>query len=1340
MFLMRNFILRLLFTSMAVLCYSFCNAQNFEWLTTTSTSNGNEFPYSNCTDSFGNIYSTGAFSSTFSIGSTSLVSSGGNDVYIAKFNSAGSLLWLKRAGGPTADAGLRIVTDSRYIYVLGSYTDSLTIDTYKIHTSLPNSCFVAKLDLNGNALWIKKIGGYSGNTGLCLDKSGNIYAIERLSLSTTINTVRDGNVSYTSAGVGDVLLSKIDSSGRIIWSKQISGINQEFINDIVFVEDYKLYMVGMSSSPSITAGSLTVTNNINSLTDLLILKADTSGNFYYGKFYGSSVGDVFRSLNVVDSNLFYAVGLTNGTLTLDTITIVGGSSGYMFVACFENNKAKWVAKAGGGSGAIMQPYRSTLYKNDFLYITGGFASTVNFGNIQITSAGATDLFITKLDANGNFLWAKRGGGPGQEEAWGINTDTLGNCYVNGYFSGQLVFSPFNATSTFNQDFFLTKISDIGISRTPLTKTVYCAGDSVYVPYTKYNTFHAANTFYAQLSDTAGNFNNPVTIGSKPSNQNGTIACKLPAGLLYSNKYQLRVVSDSPVVQSYYLNQTYTIYPRPVATANNITLCSGQADTLTAINLKNNTAQWSPVTYLTNINDSSTLFTAPSNTTTTNQVAFVQLLFSNAGGCKDSTTLSVTIRPQLLVTTSTDTTLCSGQTPTITLRTTATGGDSSNYRYLWKDAAGNILSIQSAQDTLQVVTDSTRTYTVHLTDGCTILPDTANSAQVTVTIRPPLQLSIQPDTIVCKGSSVNLTTQATGGKGTGFYTIEWFTLPDTTSVQHTGNTYTVTVNNNQQYQAKLTDGCTALPVWSNSITVNTYNKIQLTPRADTTINKGQSVYLTAQATGGRGSAYTFTWYKLPDTTTAIATTTSLTWHTEQTDSTTTYRVIATDGCAANTDTAQVVITVRQQLEISILSADNDTTICNGQSVTYTLLANYPSAGQQFIWNNGLGTGSTKTLTPITNTTYRVILSDNQSTPDTVYITVNVRAPLQLHNLHDTTICEGQSVTFNPFATGGLASNYQFLWNDNSNTSSKPFSITTTAINATLTVSDNCSSPQSKSITITPELNPKVSLTATPTQGCPPLNTTITNTQNNSGTYTQDWDFADGSNTQTTTSNNNNNSINHNYTITGVYQPTLTLTSSRGCKSSAVLATPITLFEKPEAKFTLSRDTTWVTLPQIQLTNQSSKADSFFWHFSRLINDTITTKTSNTTFHRNFTDSGIYTISLTAKNSACADSTQQKLVVLMDYDVWIPNAFSPGTKDNLNPTFAPVGVGISRYKMIIYNRWGQIVFESKGTQDSWNGCLDNNPDKPLPEGVYVWYIEIFNYHNSGNIKGGMVHLIR
>ncbi|HLP32372.1 MAG TPA: gliding motility-associated C-terminal domain-containing protein [Bacteroidia bacterium] len=1263
-----------------------------------------------------------------------------------KYSPNGDLLWAKAIAGKYEERINKVKVDRLgNVYVTGLVGDSCYFTpSYLIRTrgSLSRKAFVAKYDANGTFKWVVLMGNDS-STG---NSQGRAIGIDSLGYVYCAGSYNYSSSAFESLNLtnGDGYLAKLDSNGNFIWVLNSKNI---YIPSISVGNDNCIYLTGTTSSLTpCFLGNKSITN-LKGSSDLFLGKVHNTGFISWIKIHGTAQNDNGFDLSLSKNGLIYLAGKISTGFYLDSILLTSYGVNTGLFACFDTTgKCLWAHTAGlisGSSGALSLLGVKTFDGNTVVFagsIQTPGGAMIKVGSNYHISNGIADLIIVKMDGLGNFLYSFTSGGANSEQVNAVSLDQYDNAYVAGTYQNGINFKQLSATGFGGNDLFLTKISDIGISRTPLSKTVYCAGDSMYVPYTRYNSFHAANTFYAQLSDTAGNFTNPVTIGSKPSNQNGTISCKLPSGLLYSSKYQLRVVSDSPVVQSYYLNQTYTIYPRPVATANNITLCSGQADTLTAINLKNNTAQWSPATYLTNINDNSTLFTAPSNTTNTNQVAFVQLLVSNAGGCKDSTTLSVTIRPQLLVTTNSDTTLCTGQSPTITLHTTATGGDSSNYRYLWKDAAGNILSSLSAQDTLQVATDSTRTYTVYLTDGCTMLPDTANSAQVTITIRPPLQLSIVPDTIVCKGSPVTLTAQPSGGKGVGYYSIQWFILPDTTSVQHTGNTYTVTVNNNQQYQANLTDGCTALPFWSNSITVNTYNKIQLTPRADTTINKGQSVNLTAQATGGRGSAYTFTWYKLPDSTTAIGITNPLTALPVQPDSTTTYRVIATDGCAANTDTAHVVITVRQQLEISILSADNDTTICNGQSVTYTLLANYPSAGQQFTWNNGLGTGSTKTLSPITNTTYLVILSDNQSTPDTVYITVNVRAPLQLHNLHDTTICEGQSVTFNPFATGGLASNYQFLWNDNSNTSSKTFSITTTAINATLTVSDNCSSPQSKSITITPELNPKVSLTATPTQGCPPLNTTITNTQNNSGTYTQDWDFADGSNTQTTTTNNNNNSINHSYTLTGNYPPILSLTSSRGCKSTATLSPPINLFEKPEAKFTLSRDTTWITLPQIQLTNQSSKADSFFWSFSRLINDTITTKTSNTTFHRNFTDSGIYTISLTAKNSACADSTQQKLVVLMDYDVWIPNAFSPGTKDNLNPTFAPVGVGISRYKMIIYNRWGQIVFESKGTQDSWNGCLDNNPEKPLPEGVYVWYIEIFNYHNSGNIKGGMVHLIR
>lgn len=1355
----RIFLMMLVFILIQIKTY----AQNFEWLLTPTGSNQNDVGVSVVNDNHGYVYSTGSFTGSLSVPNIGqpIISRTTNfpDIYLVKSNSISGLSHVcKSVGGNRSDQPFDLAFDniSNSIYLCGRFQDTSYFENDSIFTltNLNDNGFIAKYDSSCNLKWVKKFPGQFVKS-IAIDKYGYIYAIASFSNSISFNTI-NGQQNYISNGGQDFYISKIDTNGLILWLKVFGGTGNDIINDISIDGSNNLILYGQFEL-SIQLDTLSL--NSTGAGDILIAKLDSSGKCVNAVKVGSPATESGRSISALNAGGFFCTGILNNnvnSLNFGSNIILNGfgaSGSSMFVAYYDSlMRCKWAKRVGGTTSAF-QPTSIANYNGSFAIITGHFTGLSRFDNIQIsTSSTSSDIFICKVDSLSNFAWAFRAGGTSVDAANSVFVDSVGDSYITGFFNGNIILGNKSSTSTFNQDFFLTKISDIGISRTPLTKTVYCAGDSVQVPYTKYNTFHAANRFYAQLSDTAGRFDNPVTIGSRLSNQNGTIACRLPLNLPYSTKYQLRVVSDSPVVQSYYLNQTYTIFPRPVATANHLTLCSGQADTLMAINLNNNTAQWSPATYLTHINDSSVRFTAPANTTASAQLDFVKLLVSNAGGCKDSTMLNVTIRPKLHVQVSSDTTLCTGQTgqsPTITLRATSTGGDSSNYRYLWKDATGKVWSSWSPQDTLPAHTDSTRTYTVYVTDGCTLLPDTAGSAQVTVTIRPPLQLSILPDTLVCKGSAVTLTALPSGGKGTGNYTIQWFILPDTTSVQHTGNTYTLTVNNNQQYHAKLTDGCTAIPAWSNSITVNTYNNIQLTPRTDTTINKGQSVNLTAQATQGKGSGYTLTWYKLPDSTTAIGTTNLQTALPVQPDSTTTYRVIATDGCAANTDTAQVEITVRQQLKISIAGSNisnhtHDTIMCTGQSITYSLQANYPSAGQQFTWNQGQGTGSTKTLSPATTTTYRVILSDNQSTPDTVYLTITVRPPLQLHNLHDTTVCEGQSVTFNPFVTGGNntpPNGYQFLWDDNTTTASKTFTVSTTTITSTLTVSDNCSTPQSKSITITPELNPNINLTAMPTQGCPPLNTTLTNTQNNSGTYTQEWDFGNGQRSQTTTTNNSNNSIGYTYTQQGSYTPTLKLSSARGCKATATLAGSINVATPPVAAFRLSMDTTWITLPKIKITNQSQQADSFFWHFSRLINDTVTTSTSPSTFERHFTDSGLYLIHLKAQsNNGCSDSMTKPLVVLMDYDVWIPTAFSPGAKDNLNPTFGPVGVGIDRYRMIIYNRWGQIVFSSKGERDTWNGGLNNNPDEPLPDGVYVWYLEIYNYHNKGTIKGGTVQIVR
>ncbi len=95
------------------------------------------------------------------------------------------------------------------------------------------------------------------------------------------------------------------------------------------------------------------------------------------------------------------------------------------------------------------------------YVTGYFSGTAVFGPFTLTSAGQDDAFIAKLDPDGNWLWAKRGGGPGQDRGTGIDTDEYGNCYVTGIFHDTAVFGPFDRTSMGWTDIFVAKLGSDG---------------------------------------------------------------------------------------------------------------------------------------------------------------------------------------------------------------------------------------------------------------------------------------------------------------------------------------------------------------------------------------------------------------------------------------------------------------------------------------------------------------------------------------------------------------------------------------------------------------------------------------------------------------------------------------------------------------------------------------------------------------------------------------------------------------------------------------------------------------------------------------------------------------
>ena len=203
-------------------------------------------------------------------------------------------------------------------------------------------------------------------------------------------------------------------------------------------------------------------------------------------------------------------------------------------------------------------------------------------------------------------------------------------------------------------------------------------------------------------------------------------------------------------------------------------------------------------------------------------------------------------------------------------------------------------------------------------------------------------------------------------------------------------------------------------------------------------------LYATGKGGYASDYFFQWKNLVNNDSVIVSPVVLT----------TYKSYLTDVCTKSKDSAQVTVTVRNPLKVTVTK---DTTICAGQSLT--LKRYHQEAKQlayQYIWNNGLNNSSTQIVSPAVTTTYRIILSD-ACTPksDTAFVTVTVKNPLKVKiSTSDTLICYNKTAALVANGSGGT-SNYTYTWNNSLGTGvSKNINLkNSTWIKVTLT--DGCS---------------------------------------------------------------------------------------------------------------------------------------------------------------------------------------------------------------------------------------------------------------------------------------------
>lgn len=419
-------------------------APNFQWAKSAGGAAGfDDLANSIAVDVSGNTYITGSFNSTIiNFGSTALTNMNTNnsaDIFLAKYDASGNVIWVRSAGGTGDDVAYSLVVDaSGSVYITGYFDSStITFGSSTLINASQRNIFLAKYDAFGNVIWAKNDGGTGEPVAysIAADSSGNTFITGGFGGSSS--TVSFGSIILTNAGnsVYDIFLAKYDPSGNILWAKSAGGTGHDVGRSVAVDASGNSYITGSFYSTTINFGSTILANvNTNSTEDIFLAKYDTSGNVIWAKNAGGTVSDIGYSIAVDTSGNTYIAGSFNSTtIGFGSTTLISAGYDDIFLAKYDAlGNVIWAKSVGGTSFDYATSISVDASENT--YVTGSFwSSPLTFGSTILTNAGGGDIFIAKYAASGNVIWAKSAGGIGDDDGRSVAIDASGNTFITGYF-------------------------------------------------------------------------------------------------------------------------------------------------------------------------------------------------------------------------------------------------------------------------------------------------------------------------------------------------------------------------------------------------------------------------------------------------------------------------------------------------------------------------------------------------------------------------------------------------------------------------------------------------------------------------------------------------------------------------------------------------------------------------------------------------------------------------------------------------------------------------------------------------------------------------------------------
>ena len=430
-------------------------------------------------DAAGNVFVTGSFQGTadFDPGSgvANLNSTGGRDVFFAKYSKTGALLWakdLRGADDASVGQGAAVVLDaSGNVLVSGTFTGTVNFDPNAGDTSLSapgrNDVFIAKYDSGGGLIWARSAAGTAGTiaTGyaLAVDAAGNVAAAGSFQ-----GTAAFGSTTLTAGGSFDGFVAKLDPSGQFLWAKATSGSGTSVAQAAGLTFDASGNVVatgffagGVTFNPAVNALSLTSNGGSR---DVFVQKIDSAGNVVWAVSVGSADIDQGNGVVADTSGNLYVTGTFAAAADFNTDTgtfnlTPGGFQDPFLLKLNSAGQFVWAKdfaltgfNAGQGTGVALDA-------SGHVFVAGYFQGKMTFdASTSLTSAGSFDAFVAEFDATGNTLAVFQGGGTNFDAGFGIGVNASGQVAIAGRYSGPASFGTSTLPAQPGKSIFIVELN------------------------------------------------------------------------------------------------------------------------------------------------------------------------------------------------------------------------------------------------------------------------------------------------------------------------------------------------------------------------------------------------------------------------------------------------------------------------------------------------------------------------------------------------------------------------------------------------------------------------------------------------------------------------------------------------------------------------------------------------------------------------------------------------------------------------------------------------------------------------------------------------------------------